>query len=126
MRLWRVLFVLVSFVGLSVVNLPAQGLVMQFPRHLPGNPPPSPSTNPSRSLPPSAQSSVGVMPGRFKLLTSTTGWAANDQVLFRTTDGGVTWKDITPPNPHHTRYDGVLASVFFLDANSGWVLLGYR
>jgi photosystem II stability/assembly factor-like uncharacterized protein len=58
----------------------------------------------------------------FKLLSSTTGWASSGSQLLLTTDNGAHWKDISPPNPN---YDGY-ASVFFHDADTGWVLFAHR
>lgn len=55
----------------------------------------------------------------FKLLTSGAGWVSTGNRLLRTTDGGTTWKDISPPNPNGDQY----ASAFFLNADTGWVLL---
>ena len=56
----------------------------------------------------------------MKLLTTDTGWATTRSKLFWTTDGGTTWKDITP-NANHRQQ--VVSSVFFLDASTGWALL---
>jgi len=56
----------------------------------------------------------------------TEGWAvgglsgASDHV-FRTTDGGQTWRDVTPPQPADVGLPQA-ASAFFLDAQTGWVL----
>ncbi len=58
----------------------------------------------------------------FKLLNSTTGWASTGGQLLLTTDNGAHWKDISPPNPNRDGY----ASVFFLSADTGWVLLAHR
>lgn len=55
----------------------------------------------------------------FKLLNSGTGWASTGDRLLLTTDNGAHWKDISPPNPNQDNY----ASVDFLDADTGWVLL---
>lgn len=56
----------------------------------------------------------------MKLLTPSTGWAATNQKLFWTNDGGSQWKDITPKLSHKRQ---AVSSVFFLDASTGWVLL---
>jgi len=56
-----------------------------------------------------------------KLLTSDVGWAATDKKLLWTTDGGAQWNDITPKVEHKKQQ---VSSVFFLDASTGWVLLG--
>jgi photosystem II stability/assembly factor-like uncharacterized protein len=57
----------------------------------------------------------------MKLLTPNVGWAATNQKLFWTTDGGAEWKDITPK----AKAQRTIASVFFLDAANGWALLSY-
>lgn len=48
------------------------------------------------------------------------GYGMDEQNLYRTEDGGIEWKVVTPP--------GVNAnfSVFFLDAQNGWMLSGNR
>jgi photosystem II stability/assembly factor-like uncharacterized protein len=56
----------------------------------------------------------------MKLLTPDVGWAATNKKLFWTTDGGASWKDITPKLNHKRQ---MVSSVFFLDASTGWVLL---
>ena len=56
----------------------------------------------------------------MKLLTPDTGWAATGKKLFWTTDGGSSWKDITPKLNHKRQ---MVSSVFFLDPSTGWVLL---
>lgn len=56
-----------------------------------------------------------------KLLTTSTGWAATKNKLFWTTDGGTHWKDITPKLKHKRQ---LVSSVFFLNDQIGWVLIG--
>jgi probable HAF family extracellular repeat protein len=56
----------------------------------------------------------------MKLLTTDTGWAATRNKLFWTTDGGASWKDITPRLNHKHQ---MVSSIFFLDTSTGWVLL---
>jgi photosystem II stability/assembly factor-like uncharacterized protein len=56
----------------------------------------------------------------MKLLTADTGWAATRNKLFWTTDGGSSWKDITPKLNHKKQ---MISSVFFLGPSTGWVLL---
>jgi probable HAF family extracellular repeat protein len=55
----------------------------------------------------------------IKLLTPDTGWASSESALFWTTDAGGHWKNITP----RTASPEEIASVFFLDGSTGWVLL---
>lgn len=61
------------------------------------------------------------------MIDATTGWAigglgsiVGDHVLF-TTDGGSTWKDVTPPEPKPLSGNQKTAVGFFQDAKSAWV-----
>src|SRR5579872_6512862 len=56
----------------------------------------------------------------MKLLSQNVGWAATDHKLFWTSDGGTSWKDVTPKLNHKRQ---LVSSVFFLDTSTGWVLL---
>jgi hypothetical protein len=131
MQFRRVRFVVfvVSVMCLSV-NLIGQVNPGQLPPRVPGVPPSNPSAPGSPtpfSIP--KMPAVPLATARFKLLTPTTGWAATDQMLLWTTDGGARWKDITPSNPHHSQRDRQhddLASIFFLNANTGWALFAYQ
>ncbi|MGA3350445.1 MAG: hypothetical protein ABSC33_15570 [Candidatus Sulfotelmatobacter sp.] len=58
----------------------------------------------------------------MKLLTTDTGWAATRNKLFWTTDGGASWKDITP----NTARGRTITSATFSDQSHGWVLLAHR
>jgi photosystem II stability/assembly factor-like uncharacterized protein len=51
------------------------------------------------------------------LLSPGVGWVTSSGALFWTTDNGRHWKNITPHG------DGGIASVFFLDTSTGWVLM---
>jgi photosystem II stability/assembly factor-like uncharacterized protein len=55
----------------------------------------------------------------IKLLAPNVGWLvpARNRVLW-TTDGGLEWKNITPPAPR----DAAISAIFFLDTARGWVL----
>jgi photosystem II stability/assembly factor-like uncharacterized protein len=58
-----------------------------------------------------------------KQLTVGTGWMANGDRVFLTTDGGRAWKDVTPPPvPKMTTPYGISA-VFFIDNSTGWVVM---
>jgi len=48
------------------------------------------------------------------------GWGVTETSLVRTLDGGLTWYDITPPGVNRLGYS---ASIFFLDPDTGWVVI---
>ena len=54
----------------------------------------------------------------FDLLTDSSGWILLDQTLWRTSDAGATWQDISPALPA----DAAIRDVRFLNLNEGWVL----
>jgi photosystem II stability/assembly factor-like uncharacterized protein len=87
------------------------------------NPQPTPpGTSSPRQLTPEqiAKMPVRALPVKdFKLLNPSTGWVSTGNRLLFTTDNGAHWKDISPSNPNQDRY----SDVFFLDADTGWVLL---
>lgn len=56
------------------------------------------------------------------------GWAIggeNDpgKHILTTQDGGLTWQDVTPPEP---AADNKIATAFFLDTNTAWVTYSYQ
>ena len=55
-----------------------------------------------------------------KLLTQEVGWAASNEDVFLTTNGGSQWQNITPHSTHKWQ---AISSVFFLNPSQGWVLL---
>ncbi len=65
---------------------------------------------------------------RLNMLDAATGWAVgfapNDpsEYVLRTTDGGQTWVDVSPPVAPGTPW---AATAFFLDANQAWVTLAH-
>lgn len=71
-----------------------------------------------------ARTPVKALPVRdFKLLSPNTGWVSTGSQLLFTTDNGANWKDISPPNPAPSDpRDNKFSGVFFLDANTGWVV----
>jgi photosystem II stability/assembly factor-like uncharacterized protein len=58
------------------------------------------------------------------------GWSigglkkASDHV-FRTADGGQTWRDVTPPQPAPSASASITALGYFLNATTAWVAYGY-
>jgi|GEM_PF-2044523 len=55
---------------------------------------------------------------QFDLLTASSGWILLDQKVFRTSDAGQTWADISPLLPS----GAAVQDVQFTDPESGWVL----
>jgi len=51
------------------------------------------------------------------MIDSTTGWALSEHAVLRTTDGGLHWKNVTPPNIQLTRE----SMADFLTASLAWV-----
>jgi len=58
---------------------------------------------------------------QIHMLDLVNGWGATETNLVRTVDGGLTWYDMTPPGVSSLGYS---ASIFFLDENTGWVVIG--
>jgi len=81
----------------------------------------------------SLPSSVLCIVTAMKMLTPETGWAETGNTLWWTEDGGTHWKNITPdPFVNSERSSNqvlfhdqpeALASISFLDTQTGWVLL---
>ncbi len=65
----------------------------------------------------------------IRMLTTKEGWAigglnkSSDHV-FRTQDGGQTWRDVTPPEPVAGADEKLAALGFFKDATHAWVAYG--
>jgi photosystem II stability/assembly factor-like uncharacterized protein len=57
---------------------------------------------------------------RITMIDLINGWGLTDTKLVRTVDGGSTWIDITPTGVIDLGYS---ASVFFLDPDTGWVVI---
>ncbi len=57
----------------------------------------------------------------MKLLAPNVGWAMSMGRLMWTSSGGTDWKDITPDRPK----DSIVSTIFFFDANHGWVLFAH-
>ncbi len=61
------------------------------------------------------------------MINGNQGWGsggpakAEDHIL-RTENGGVTWSDVTPPQPHPAGGVSETALGFFMDASNGWVV----
>lgn len=65
------------------------------------------------------------------MVDSSKGWAiggfgsVGDHILT-TSDGGSTWKDVTPPQPLTADNSQQVADAFFHDANTAWVTYGFN
>ena len=109
MSLPRLFYVLTAFTMLLVLHAAAQTGAR-----------PTPQLTPEQM----AKIPVVALPIRdFKLLDSGTGWASTGGQLLLTTNSGAHWKDISPPTPALAdSRDDRFSGVFFLDANTGWVI----
>ena len=58
---------------------------------------------------------------QIHMLDLMNGWGMTETSLVRTVDGGLTWYDMTPPGVSSLGYS---TSAFFLDENTGWVVIG--
>jgi photosystem II stability/assembly factor-like uncharacterized protein len=61
---------------------------------------------------------------RVKLLSASTGWAASEDRVYWTVDGGSDWKDITPL-PVGLKLVRI-EHAFFRDTSEGWVLVSHE
>ena len=78
----------------------------------------SPQAATASAAPPSNQALQAI-----QMIDTTTGWAvtAADHRILRTTDGGTSWKDVTPAYAHSTQVVEVVAD--FLSASLAWVAI---
>lgn len=53
------------------------------------------------------------------MLDESQGWAIASDHILRTTDGALTWKDITPPEPASSEPKNAIG--FFMDSQTAWV-----
>jgi photosystem II stability/assembly factor-like uncharacterized protein len=80
--------------------------------------PVQPATSSSR---PGAKGNLQLL--SIQMCSQTTGWAATNIDVLRTTDGGSTWRVVTPPVDRSESF-GVLED--FIDADQAWVAIGQR
>lgn len=103
---------------------------------------PSPAPPPPTVQLPEATSSappiVPLSPGQALTITSiwmadaSQGWGVGGEAadstdhILRTSDGGLTWLDVTPPEPRPEEGQAKTAVGAFIDADTGWVIYAYR
>ncbi len=85
----------------------------------------TPTILPATSTPtltPTAVTGVKILD--LKMMDQKAGWAIGQYLslttddILKTTDGGLTWKAVTPPEPDRS---GKIATAFFLDTQHAWV-----
>lgn len=89
-------------------------------------PVPARTSEPPTPVPvtPTTTQSRPVTIGEIHMLTLTHGWALDNSAvsrLLRTSDGGDTWQDMTPPLSTN---DLTAPTAFFIDEQTGWVVYG--
>lgn len=83
--------------------------------------PPAPST----SVPAAGPTLVAAKPANVSSLhmtTATTGWAVAGGRILRTSDGGSTWVDVTPPHLGALPAEG--SATLFLETAHAWAVVG--
>ncbi len=69
---------------------------------------------------------------KIEMFDASTGWALGGEAdpgdhVLRTSDGGNTWADVTPPEPAPAADQSAkIATAFFLDANTAWVTYSFQ
>jgi photosystem II stability/assembly factor-like uncharacterized protein len=95
-------------------NMPANSSAM--PTLMTLNTPAAPATPVLAPLPGVVSPQIVLL----QMLDAANGWGLSPSGVLRTTDGGATWGDATPPGVTSV---GEQASAFFLDERTGWVLV---
>lgn len=97
------------------------------PTEMPTSLPPTPSaTPPPENVIPHFPVGQEFTVTTIHMMDASNGWAiggllgAGDHVFY-TTDGGNTWKDVTPPEPESASNERKFVTGFFQDAHSAWV-----
>ncbi len=87
-------------------------LPTETPNLLTGTPHPSPT--PRRNTP--LESGTGILLTSIQMFDSQAGWGFDsDYHILRTSNGGKTWQDVTPPSGHYSS-----SGFFALDAETAW------
>ncbi len=83
---------------------------------------PGPSLPPPTSTPVPINAPVVTSPALTKIamLDEQNGWGISDTAVLRTTSGGASWYNLTPPNAGKLGY---LVASYFVDAQHAWVLV---
>lgn len=141
--------ILLSFIVLTLTSCATAGTpitVTSIPTSIPPTPTVSPSATPipptetPTALPPTATATpppenlIQHFPSgqeftvtAIHMVDANVGWAigglvnVGDHVLY-TSDGGSTWKDVTPPEETAPSGDRKTATGYFQDAQTGWVI----
>jgi photosystem II stability/assembly factor-like uncharacterized protein len=81
------------------------------------------TTNPVPAAPQNVTPVEALKVNDFKKIDASTGWVNTGDMLLMTTDNGAHWKNISPSAPTSaTPSDSRFSGVFFLNAQTGWVL----
>jgi len=106
---WAVGIGALFLIGLVLSTLLYETLLARRASPVPVNPPPVTSTSPPERL------------ASIHMVTPSTGWATTRGHLFRTSDGGTHWSDVTPPiRPTSTDWK-IGPTTAFLDGDRAWV-----
>jgi len=74
-----------------------------------------------QAVAPAAHPGIGRVFFPTKMVTASTGWSWVDPELWRTTDGGANWTDVSPPSSRSARMRSQTGTFYLLDATHAWV-----
>jgi photosystem II stability/assembly factor-like uncharacterized protein len=113
-----VLALLVTGCNISVTSFPASSeAATQVPTETLE---PTPSPYPDTPAPPTIAAPVVDSPALLEVefLNELDSWGVTETEIVRTTDGGFTWYDVTPPDLEET---GFTVELFVLDRDHAWI-----
>ena len=91
-----------------------------IPSTLPGfGPTPTPAASPTPTAPVATPTPAANV-GPAAMIDAEHGWAVGDQRLLITSDGGASWRDVTPRAPTEGGFPANLLNVQFVDPDHGW------